>query len=65
VTDYSQRLKRARAAYDRARSALFAEIKEALEAEDGPTVSQIARDADFTREYIAKIRDGQGPKETR
>lgn len=65
MTDYSQRLKRARTAYDRSRSILFKEIKDALEADDGPTISQIARDTDFTREYIARIRDGRGPKETR
>jgi hypothetical protein len=57
---------RARADYDRARERLFRNISEALsesaslpEGEKrklGP--SAIARAASFTREYIAKIRDG-------
>jgi hypothetical protein len=65
MTDYSQRISRARAAYNKARESLFKEIKDALAAEDGPTVSQIARDSEFTREYVTKIRDGKGPKEAR
>jgi hypothetical protein len=56
-----------RADYDRARDRLFRHIGEALddagalpEADKrrlGP--SAIARAADFTREYISKIRDGR------
>lgn len=59
------RIRRARAEYDRARTRLFREISEGLDEgkalpEDqkrklGP--SAIARAANFTREYIAKIRD--------
>jgi hypothetical protein len=64
-----ERLKRistARAEYDRARTALFREISDALAESEalpeeqkrklGP--SAIGRAARFTREYIAKIRDG-------
>lgn len=51
----------ARATYDEARAALFAAIRAALA--DGVGPSPISRPAKFTREYIAKIRDGQGPKE--
>jgi DNA-binding phage protein len=56
----SQRLRTARATYNKreqaleqARVALIAEIIAASDAEVGP--SQIARDSGFTREYIAKI----------
>jgi len=61
-----ERIRRARSRYDRARADLFHEITEGLtEAaalpEDekrklGP--SAIGRAANFTREYISKIRDG-------
>lgn len=60
MTDHSQRIQKARAAYDKARAALFQTIRDALADEVGP--SQIARDSGFTREYVAKIRDGKGPK---
>lgn len=62
-----ERIRRARARYDRARTDMFSEIREAfaeyalLPKEEkrrlGP--SAIARAADFTREYISKIRDGR------
>ena len=61
-----ERIRIARAEYDRARTALFQEIGagltegEALPEDQkrqlGP--SAIGRAAGFTREYIAKIRDG-------
>ncbi|MDR3082115.1 MAG: hypothetical protein LBV60_14525 [Streptomyces sp.] len=60
MTDHSQRIQKARASYDKARTALFRAIQEALADDVGP--SQIARDSGFTREYVAKIRDGKGPK---
>ncbi|MBF6163048.1 hypothetical protein IU421_30350 [Nocardia cyriacigeorgica] len=53
-------IRAAREAYDRARADLFAAIRAGLEA--GVGVSAIARDADFSREYISRIRDGKGPK---
>lgn len=51
------RIRKARARLDRARSDLFAEIRVALE--EGTRPSEIARAAEFSREYIAKIRDGR------
>ncbi|MEV5944619.1 hypothetical protein [Streptomyces sp. NPDC051994] len=60
MTDHSQRIQKARVSYDKARTALFQAIQEALADNVGP--SQIARDSGFTREYVAKIRDGKGPK---
>jgi hypothetical protein len=51
------RIRRARARLDRARADLFAEIRTAIEEEHKP--SEIARAAEFSREYIAKIRDGR------
>lgn len=59
-TDHGQSIKQARARYEDSRAALFAAIRAALA--DGVGPSQIARDSGFTREYIAKIRDGKGPK---
>lgn len=56
-------LRAARDAYDRARADLFAAIVAALDA--GVGVSAVARDADFSREYISRIRDGKGPKDLR
>lgn len=50
-------LRKLRDDYDRARTALFAGIREHLKAGRGP--SEIARSVDWTREYIAKIRDGK------
>ncbi|WP_331725512.1 hypothetical protein OG596_38255 (plasmid) [Streptomyces sp. NBC_01102] len=52
----------AKVAYDQARSAFFGAIKKALAAGVGP--SDLSRDSGFTREYVAKIRDGKGPKGT-
>lgn len=60
MTDHSQRIQKARASYDKARAVLFQTIGDALA--DGVGPSQIARDSGFTREYVAKIRDGKGPK---
>jgi DNA-binding phage protein len=59
--DLDRRIARARAKYDRSHAELMTLIREALAAERGP--SRIARHAGWTREYIAKIRDGKtGPK---
>jgi hypothetical protein len=65
--EHLERIARARADYDRARSRLFRFIAEALAEHErlprgtarrlGP--SAIGRAAGFTREYIAKIRDGE------
>ena len=62
-----EQIRQARAGYDRARARLFREIRsafadgEALPEEQrrklGP--SAIHRASGFTREYIAKIRDGK------
>jgi hypothetical protein len=61
------RIRKARGRYDRARIDMFSEIREALTEADalpdgdkrklGP--SAIGRAANFTREYISKIRDGR------
>lgn len=59
-TDHDKAIRQARTAYDEARAALFVAIRAALDEGVGP--SAIARPSKFTREYIAKIRDGQGPK---
>jgi len=60
-TDHEAAIAKARADYDRARTKLFAAIRAALA--DGVGPSAIARPSKFTREYVAKIRDGKGPKE--
>jgi len=62
-----ERIRQARAGYDRARARLFREIRDGLadgealpEAQRrklGPSV--ISRASGFTREYITKIRDGK------
>jgi hypothetical protein len=62
-----ERIRLARTAYDRARAKLFSEIRDGLKEGDalpddrkrklGPSV--ISRASGFTREYIAKIRDGK------
>jgi hypothetical protein len=62
-----ERIRLARTAYDRARAKLFREIRDGLAEGEalpddqkrklGPSV--ISRAAGFTREYIAKIRDGK------
>lgn len=62
-----ERIRRARTKYDRARTDLFHEIAEGLaEGEALPEhdrrklgPSAIGRAANFTREYISKIRDGR------
>ncbi|WP_282779133.1 MULTISPECIES: hypothetical protein [unclassified Nocardia] len=59
-TGHGPALRAKREAYDTARAELLAEIKAALDDGEGP--SAIARDTKFTREYIAKIRDGKGPR---
>lgn len=59
-TDHEAAIAKARASYDTARARLFDAIKAALA--DGVGPSAIARPSKFTREYIAKIRDGKGPK---
>jgi hypothetical protein len=61
-----ERIRRARARLDRARAALYAEIREGLaegallprgeQRKLGPVA--IGKAADFSREYIAQIRDG-------
>lgn len=58
--ELSQAVEAARADYDKARALLFKAIRSALAGGLGP--SELARRSKFTREYIAKIRDGQGPK---
>jgi len=65
--DRLERIRKARTEYDRARTRLFREIKEGLTEGDalpedrkrelGP--SAISYASSFTREYIAKIRDGK------
>lgn len=59
-TDHAAVIRAARAAYDKARGELFEAIEAALR--DGVGPSAIARYSEFTREYIARIRDGKGPK---
>lgn len=51
------RIRRARSRLDRARADLYAEIRTALG--EGHKPSEIARAAEFSREYVAKIRDGR------
>ncbi|WP_432003970.1 hypothetical protein [Streptomyces sioyaensis] len=53
-------VRQAKSAYDQGRLAFFDAIKKALAVGVGP--SDLSRDSGFTREYIAKIRDGKGPK---
>ena len=62
-----ERIRRARARLDRARAALYAEIREGLADGEklpkserrklGPTA--VGKAADFSREYVAQIRDGK------
>jgi hypothetical protein len=62
-----ERIRKARVVYDRARANLFREIRDGLaEAAQLPENQQrklgpsaIHRASGFTREYIAKIRDGK------
>jgi hypothetical protein len=51
------KIERARQRLDKAHADLMAAIREALAAGRGP--SRIARHAGWTKEYIAKIRDGK------
>ncbi len=51
------RIERARKRLDTAHADLMAAIREALGAGRGP--SRIARHAGWTKEYVAKIRDGK------
>lgn len=50
-------LRKLRNEYDRARANLFAGIRKHLKEGRGP--SEIGRSVDWSREYIAKIRDGK------
>lgn len=61
VSEHEAVLRAARTTYDTARTELFAAIRAALAAGVGHSV--IARSSGFTREYIAKIRDGEGPQD--
>ena len=51
------KIERARKRLDSAHTDLMSAIREALGAGQGP--SRIARHAGWTKEYIAKIRDGK------
>jgi len=51
------KIERARRRLDTAHGDLMEAIREALAADRGP--SRIARHAGWTKEYIAKIRDGK------
>lgn len=51
------KIERARKRLDTAHADLMAAIREALD--DGRGPSRIARHAGWTKEYIAKIRDGR------
>jgi hypothetical protein len=55
-----KRIARARAMMDRGRSDLFAEIRAGLA--DGITPGVISHPAQFSREYITRIRDGKAAK---
>lgn len=55
--DEIPRLRKLRTDYDKARERLLAGIKDELD--QGQTPSRIARSVDWSREYIAKIRDGK------
>ncbi|MEV3959680.1 hypothetical protein AB0M34_02105 [Nocardia sp. NPDC050193] len=59
--EYRVAIRAAREVYDRARTELFVAIRAGLDA--GVGVSAVSRDADFSREYITRIRDGKGPKD--
>lgn len=63
----SQRIARARRAYDRAYRLLIAAIREEL-AEDAVTVTEAGKQAQWSREYIGQIRDekaGSSPPKRR
>jgi hypothetical protein len=57
MKDEIPELRKLRDEYDKARERLLAGIKEHLA--EGQTPSRIARSVDWSREYIAKIRDGK------
>lgn len=57
VRDEIPELRKLRNEYDAARAALLAGIRAYLAKGHGP--AQIARSVDWSREYIAKIRDGK------
>ncbi|MEU4345334.1 hypothetical protein AB0H00_29470 [Nocardia sp. NPDC023852] len=68
--DRARRIEQARTAYDKAadayesaREALFNEILAGLDEGMGP--SAVGRHSKFTREYVARIRDGKvkGPRD--
>jgi hypothetical protein len=50
-------LRELRTAYDQAREALFAGIREHID--KGESLAKIGRSVDWSREYIGKIRDGK------
>ncbi|MFF0862321.1 hypothetical protein ACFYUV_11255 [Nonomuraea sp. NPDC003560] len=50
-------LRELRDAYDQARAALFAGIREQIG--KGESLAKIGRSVDWSREYIGKIRDGK------
>lgn len=60
--DLDRRVARARSRYDKAHAALLDSIREALATGRGP--ARIGRHARWSREYIAKIRDGKTGKRT-
>lgn len=47
--------------YDRARKRLMAGIRKSIA--DGESLAKIGRSVDWSREYIAKIRDGKAGAE--
>lgn len=62
-TELRAAVRHARAAYDTARAELFTAIQAAIAGGVGPNA--LARDSAFSREYIARIRDGKGPRDVR
>ncbi|MFC7739664.1 hypothetical protein ACFQXA_37925 [Nocardiopsis composta] len=57
--DEIEHLRKLRDDYDRARAALMQGIRDELEARNGKDLALIGRSVDWSREYIAKIRDGK------
>lgn len=57
--DEIEHLRKLRDEYDRARAALMQGIKDEIEARNGKDMALIGRSVDWSREYIAKIRDGK------
>jgi hypothetical protein len=60
--EMDRRLSRARKRYDDAHGSLLAAVREALA--EGRRPSRIARHVGWSREYIAKIRDGKTGRRT-